>query len=194
MSHTAGGNKASTLEIADCKVPYTQTQKRLPGGHTEMSRPSKAGTVFRNKKAQWATGWIFCDYPGPGGGRGNQDRKPGSRSQAFCPSLLPPCRPQASESQGSTGFPTPVVCFLWTELGFPGGSEGKESALGEGNGYPLQDSCLENSMARGVWWATVHGVTKNRTQLSHFHTFRNTHTHSLTHICYILQLHWCYCD
>ena len=32
---------------------------------------------------------------------------------------------------------------------------------GEGNGYPLQPSCLENSMHRGVWWATVHGVTES---------------------------------
>ena len=30
---------------------------------------------------------------------------------------------------------------------------------GKGNGYPLQYSCLENSMDRGAWWATVHGVT-----------------------------------
>ena len=37
---------------------------------------------------------------------------------------------------------------------------------GEGNGYPLQYSCLENSMDRGVWQATVHGVTKSQTRLS----------------------------
>ena len=63
-------------------------------------------------------------------------------------------------------------------MGFPGGSDGKESAcnagdLGsvpgsgispeEGNGYPLQYSCLENSMDRGVWWATVYGGTKSWT-------------------------------
>ena len=36
---------------------------------------------------------------------------------------------------------------------------------GEGNGYPLQYSCLENHMDRGAWWATVHGVTKlNQTE------------------------------
>ena len=61
-------------------------------------------------------------------------------------------------------------------MGFPGGSEGKASACdledpgsipwsgrspGEGNGNPLQYSCLENPMDRGVWWATVHGVTKS---------------------------------
>ena len=56
---------------------------------------------------------------------------------------------------------------------FPGGSDGKESpcnegdlglvprsrSLGEGNGYPLQYSCLENSMDRGAWQATAHAVT-----------------------------------
>ena len=34
---------------------------------------------------------------------------------------------------------------------------------GEGDGYPLQYSCLENPMARGVWWAIVHGVTESDT-------------------------------
>ena len=37
---------------------------------------------------------------------------------------------------------------------------------GGGNGNPLQDSCLENSMARGAWWVTVHGVAKSGTRLS----------------------------
>ena len=61
--------------------------------------------------------------------------------------------------------------------GFPGGSDGKEPACnagdpglipglgrspGEGNGYPLQYFCLENSMDRGAWWATVHGVVRAR--------------------------------
>ena len=36
----------------------------------------------------------------------------------------------------------------------------------EGNGYPLQYSCLENSMDRGAWQATIHGVAKSQTQLS----------------------------
>ena len=37
---------------------------------------------------------------------------------------------------------------------------------GEGNGNPLQYSCLENSMDRGALWATIHGVTKGQTTLS----------------------------
>ena len=66
-------------------------------------------------------------------------------------------------------------------LGFPGGSDGKDSACnvrdsgsipglvgspGEGNGNTLQYSCLENSMDRGVWWTIVHGDSKSQTQLS----------------------------
>ena len=61
-------------------------------------------------------------------------------------------------------------------MGFPGGSEVKESACnvgdlgsipglgrssGEGNSYLLQYSCLEKSMDRGTWQATVHGVAKS---------------------------------
>ena len=39
---------------------------------------------------------------------------------------------------------------------------------GEGNGTPLQYSCLENPMDRGAWWAAIHGVEKSRTRLSDF--------------------------
>ena len=38
---------------------------------------------------------------------------------------------------------------------------GSERFLTEGNGYPVQYSCLENSMNKGAWQATVHGVTKS---------------------------------
>ena len=38
---------------------------------------------------------------------------------------------------------------------------GSGTSSGEGNGTPLQYSCLENPMDRGAWWATVHGVTKS---------------------------------
>ena len=41
-----------------------------------------------------------------------------------------------------------------------------EDPLAEGNGNPLQYSCLENPMDRGAWWATVHRVAKSWTQLS----------------------------
>ena len=38
----------------------------------------------------------------------------------------------------------------------------------EGNGHPLQYSCLENPMGGGAWWATVHGVTRSQTRLGDF--------------------------
>ena len=47
-----------------------------------------------------------------------------------------------------------------------GSIPGSGRSPGEGNGYPLQYSCPENSMDRAVWQATVHGVAKNQTQLS----------------------------
>ena len=74
---------------------------------------------------------------------------------------------------------------LWEIVrGFPGGSvvknlpanagDSRDAGLipesgrspGGGNGNALQYSCLENTMDRGVWWATVHGVAKTRTELS----------------------------
>ena len=76
-----------------------------------------------------------------------------------------------------------VLVRPYAHLGVPGGSEGKESACsagdlglitglgrspGEGNGYPLQYSCLENPMDGGAWQATVHWVTKGQIQLRDF--------------------------
>ena len=71
----------------------------------------------------------------------------------------------------------------YSQRPFPGGSDSKASTQnagdpssipglgrspGEGDGNPLQCSCLENSMGGGAWWATVHGVTKSQTQLREF--------------------------
>ena len=66
-------------------------------------------------------------------------------------------------------------------MGFPGGSDDKESACsignqgsipglgrspGEGDGYPLQYSCMENSMDREAWQAIIHGVARDRHNLA----------------------------
>ena len=53
-------------------------------------------------------------------------------------------------------------------MGDPGSIPGLGRSPGEGNGNPLQYSCLENPMDGGAWLATVHGVAKSRTQLSDF--------------------------
>jgi len=54
-----------------------------------------------------------------------------------------------------------------------GSIPGSGRSPGEGNGNPLQYSCLENPMDGGAWWATVHGVAKSWTRLSDFtFTFR----------------------
>ena len=66
------------------------------------------------------------------------------------------------------------------QMGFPGGSDGKESACnagnpglilgsgrcpGEVNGHPLHYSCLENPKDKGAWWPIVHGIAKSQSQL-----------------------------
>ena len=82
------------------------------------------------------------------------------------------------------------VIYSLLYIGLLCGSAGKESTCnvgdlgsfpalgrspGEGKGYPLQYSCLENPMDRGAWWATVHRVAKSQTQLRDFtFTFKET--------------------
>ena len=73
-----------------------------------------------------------------------------------------------------------ILSSFYGGWSFPGGSEDKAAACnagdqgsirglgrspGEGNGNPLQDSCLDNPMDRGAWWPTVHRVAKSRTSL-----------------------------
>ena len=62
--------------------------------------------------------------------------------------------PGGSENKASTG-----------NVGYPGSIPGWGRTLGEGNDNPLQCSFLENSMDRGTWWASVHGVAKSQTRL-----------------------------
>ena len=72
--------------------------------------------------------------------------------------------PGGSESRGSS-----------CNAGDPGSVTGLGRSSGEGNGNPLQCSCLENLIDRGAWWATVHEVPKYWTRLNDYHsgsTFR----------------------
>ena len=80
------------------------------------------------------------------------------------------------------------ILYLLSLGGSPRGDKGEDGISGrwrdickdlerEGNGTPLQYSCLENPMGGGAWWAAVHGVTKSRTPLSDF-TF-TFHFHAL---------------
>ena len=77
-----------------------------------------------------------------------------------------------------------MFSFIDHDFGFPGSSDGKASGYnvghsgsipgsgrspGEGNGNPLQYSCLENPMDRGAWWTTIHGVAKSQTRLTSLH-------------------------
>ena len=69
--------------------------------------------------------------------------------------LLPLLPSHLSKSSQSTGLSS--VCFTHGSV-----------YIGEGNGTPLQSSCLDNPMDGGVWWAAVHGIAESRTRLSDF--------------------------
>ena len=90
---------------------------------------------------------------------------------------------RTKEHNRDTDTDIDIHIYICIYMGFLGGSDGKASARtaggpgliprsgrspGEGNGNPLQYSCLENSMDGGAWWATVHRVAKSWTRF-HFH-------------------------
>ena len=65
---------------------------------------------------------------------------------------------------GGSGIKSPLANTGAT--GDRGSIFGLGRSSGGGNGNPLQDPCLDNPMDRGALWVTVHGITKNQTQLS----------------------------
>ena len=92
-----------------------------------------------------------------------------------------------SLSNGSVSrmFPSAVTFALTGSFSLLFNSSITSAFYGEGNGTPLQYSCLENPMDGGAWWAAVHGVAKSQTRLSdftftfHFHTLeKEMATHS----------------
>ena len=124
----------------------------------------------------------------PGGGHGNPFQY-SCLENPYGPRSLACCSPWLHKKSDTRHW----QCTTVRILGFLDGASDKEPACqvgdirdagsipafrrspGEGNGYPLQYSCLENSMDRGAWQAAVHGVTKIWTQLS-----THTHTHTGT--------------
>ena len=111
-------------------------------------------------------GWPF-PLPGALPDPGIEPMSPASPAlQAVAPTAEPPGKPR-------------IICCFYPNKGSPGGSAGEESACkagdpgsipalgrspGEGKGYPVQYSCLENPMN-----CIVHGIAKSRIQLSNFH-------------------------
>ena len=87
---------------------------------------------------------------------------------------------------------TPIRTYTHVYMGFPGGASGKEHTCryrrhrdvglitgsgrfpGGGHGNPLQYSCLENPMDRGVWWAIVHKVAESDTTKTNQHACTHT--------------------
>ena len=71
------------------------------------------------------------------------------------------------------------VLFIFCTLGWVGLHilciESSRAIVGEGNGNPLQYSCLENPMDGEAWWAAVHGVVKSRTRLTSLSLFTFMH-------------------
>ena len=92
-------------------------------------------------------------------------------------------------------------CFLRASVGLPqwlshaesgcnaayaGSIPGSRRSPGGGNGSPLHDSCLRNSVDRGTWWAVAHGVAKSQTQLNYW-----AHKQGLNNLISVIEVGIC---
>ena len=86
-----------------------------------------------------------------------------------------------------------ISSLSWTFRLFPcpgywsGSVHGSGRSPGEGNGNPLQCSCLGNPMDRGAWWAIIHGVAKSQTQLGDWTYMHRRNLHTVLSSC--INLH-----
>ena len=160
------------------EVQWGQTWEKTAS--TQVSdNPSK--TFTECTLAQGLQGHLSSrrSYPGmrSPGGRADHKGPPRCRGSRGDKDIDFACASRGTRSALPPHPPPPLSSQLGWES-FPGGSDSTESACyvgdlgsipglgrspGEGNSYPLQYSGLENSMDRGAWQATVHGVAKSRT-------------------------------
>ena len=120
--------------------------------------------------------WVHCKGRGQG-----RTQQPGSGAQTLPASAttMNSLQPKSTRKNTDKNFPSLQPGFylkkkggvLNKQLGFPSGS------AGEGNGNPLQYSCLENPMDGGAQWAAVQGVAESRTRPSDFLLSLSTFMH-----------------
>ena len=128
--------------------------ERMPEGREERRGDlrtvrERGALEFMEKRGKWGEKKDF----------GKRYEYKGFRKFCCVLCYMSPCFPGGSEVKASA----------WN-AGIPGSIPGSGRSPGEGNGNLLLYSCLENSMDRGAWRATVHGVTKTWTWLSEWHT------------------------
>ena len=151
----------------DCITATTRINGQLVSGQNKFSGYLTNGRGLRDEKAEketklesvarcpkgnhtmaWALQWAHCPL--------NMVRLPSCAFWGFLEaSTVIQGFPWGSDGKEST-----------CNAGYPGSIPGSGRSPGEGNGYPLQYSCLGNPMDRGAWWAIVHGVAKSQTRLS----------------------------
>ena len=125
--------------------PYWET--RSPHNH---ARPSYFWGIIFPDSGLSAYSFVLLEHVRQWSHVSSFQTPPGSGS-SYCGTGLP-CSSNGKESAWDTGD--------------QGSIPGLGRSSGEGNGNPLRYSCLENSMGREAWWATVRGVAKSRTRLS----------------------------
>ena len=140
--------------------PQQPKPMRSSWHHWKNHQPDLGASVQTKQEGHSTTGGAFLSRQKPSVNKHSLDCTTRRRQWHPTPVLLP------GKSHGRSSL---VGCSPWgryesdtTErLHFPFSL----SCIGEGNGNPLQCSCLENPRDRGAWWATIYGVAQSRTRL-----------------------------
>ena len=112
-------------------------------------------------RSRWGTWWRLKWSPRPAVGD-ESDQLDASQAHQGC-SSAPTHHPSCKKKRKTFREAAPLTYHLLAIFSMSRVWLGKLPGAGHGN--PLQDSCLENPMDRGAWWATVHGVSKCQTRL-----------------------------
>ncbi|XP_060263325.1 uncharacterized protein LOC121818309 isoform X2 [Ovis aries] len=168
-SPTAPGS--GPLCLGNDRTPGARRRLGCRGARCRPSEAPAGAAGARNLRRRWPRGYLrpvggtalpVCAGPpslqGGGAGKWETERKR-RRLRRLQPGRAP--------SEGYMERPA-RLCGLWALLLYAGRGGVAAPADGEGNGTPLQYSCLENPMDGGAWWAAVHGVAKSRTRLKLF--------------------------
>ena len=159
---------ATHSSVLAWRIPGTGEPSGLPsmGSHRVRNNWSDlaADVCWKQRQRRWK---VYCSVSGPRDIQNSYMAKTWNKTSLWQKNL-PSRTIRAFSLLRLQGKPEEHKCENRCSIRRDTGKDGGQGQGGEGNGTPLQYSCLKNPMDGGAWWAAVHGVAKSQTRLSDF--------------------------